>query len=492
MNKKTFFLLIAISLFCLSRNAPAYAYTVTNSWTSKVGWGVQTTNFTTNTDFVYINVEASHIPEPISGLWMRMQWYKPNGEREYDLGTNIIAHPVYSSSGLLIGFWAEMAIKGMDREPGVWLVEHYAYGYIDDVLDWHKLFTLYFTISADTSSVSLKSAGLWSEHRYEADSGIDSYFMLSDATTDNNSHNVYIQNVPNATGDLLMTYLPGWSGGGTYEYGDNLTSPAPGSLWEKTYTIYIDSDDSGNKTTGDPERSFQINSGTISKMDLVTNVKISGGIHPIISWTGVSRADQYRVRLHPVVNGKPSTDAVYFDYSPSSSGSGSFSYTYNGDLFSQYDTLAIGIEAREIINGRLINRSRYLVKHSANSKATPWIPLLLLDKDNKTPLSGNWSGSAGFGELSFTVNATGTGITKITNNYIDFSCGPVTKNGSFTTQYIQELPINNGQFTMNKSSPNDDFTLSGMFGQTGMSVSGSYNAVVYGTTCQGNWNAAPD
>ena len=154
--------------------------------------------------------------------------------------------------------------------------------------------------------------------------------------------------------------------------------------------------------------------------------------------------------------------------------------------------MAIGIEAREIINGRLINRSRYLVKHSANSKATPWIPLLLLDKDNKTPLSGNWSGSAGFGELSFTVNATGTGITKITINYIDFSCGPVTKNGSFTTQYIQELPINNGQFTMNKSSPNDDFTLSGMFGQTGMSVSGSYNAVVYGTTCQGNWNAAPD
>lgn len=381
MKKKTFSLLIAISLIFICKSTPVFAYTVTNYWTSKVGWGDQTTNFTTNVDTVFINVKGSHIPEPITNLWMRMEWYKPNGEREYDLGTNLVAHPVYSS-GLLIGFWAEMIIKGMDRESGQWRVEHYAYGWMDGVQDWHKMFTQYFTISADSPDVTLKSAGLWSEHRYEADAGIYSYFMLSDATTDNNNYNVYIQNVPNATGDLLMTYLPGWSGGGTYQYGDSLTNPAPGSIWEKTYTVYVDTDDSGNKTTGDPERSFQINSGSISKMDLVTNVKISGGIHPTISWEGVSRADQYRVRLHPVVNDKPSTAELYFDYNPPFSGSGSFSYTYNGDLFSQYNTLAIGIEARDYQDGRLINRSRFLVKHSAikeYSNAMPWVPLLLLN-----------------------------------------------------------------------------------------------------------------
>ena len=66
------------------------------------------------------------------------------------LGTNLIAQHVYSSTGLLIGFWAEMAIKGMDREPGQWRVEHYAYGWQGGIKDWHKMFTQDFTISADT------------------------------------------------------------------------------------------------------------------------------------------------------------------------------------------------------------------------------------------------------------------------------------------------------------------------------------------------------
>jgi len=83
-------------------SATADACQVNNYWTSAEGWGVQTTNFTTTTDSVFINVEASHIPEPITNLWMRMEWYQPDGEQENDLGTNLVATPVLSSSGLLI------------------------------------------------------------------------------------------------------------------------------------------------------------------------------------------------------------------------------------------------------------------------------------------------------------------------------------------------------------------------------------------------------
>ena len=147
MSKKTFSFLAVILFFFFCGSPLVGAYTVTNYWTSKEGWGEPTTNFTTNTDTVYINVEGSHIPSPITSSWMSMRWYKPDGEREYDLGTNLISEHVYSNAGLLIGFWAEMVIKGMNREPGQWMVKHYVYGWQDDVLDWHNLFTQSFTIS---------------------------------------------------------------------------------------------------------------------------------------------------------------------------------------------------------------------------------------------------------------------------------------------------------------------------------------------------------
>jgi hypothetical protein len=115
---------------------------------------------------VFINVEASHIPEPITNLWMRMEWYQPDGEQENDLGTNLVAHPIRSSSGLLIGFWAKMAIEGMQRELGQWRVEHYVYGWIDGVLDWHKLFTAYFTVSSAPEPATYNATGRWEYSTY--------------------------------------------------------------------------------------------------------------------------------------------------------------------------------------------------------------------------------------------------------------------------------------------------------------------------------------
>lgn len=146
--------------------AVAEAYQVNSYWTSAEGWGVQTTNFTTDTDTVFINVEASHIPEPINNQWMRMKWYRPDGVPESDLGTNLVAHAVRSNSGLLIGFWAEMAIKGMQREPGQWRVEHYVYGWKDGVLDWHGLFTAYFTISPAPEPATYNATGRWQYATY--------------------------------------------------------------------------------------------------------------------------------------------------------------------------------------------------------------------------------------------------------------------------------------------------------------------------------------
>ena len=77
MYKKRHFYWVTLLFMFLWWSATAEAYQVNNYWTSAEGWGVQTTNFTTTTDSVFINVEASHIPEPITNLWMRMEWYQP-------------------------------------------------------------------------------------------------------------------------------------------------------------------------------------------------------------------------------------------------------------------------------------------------------------------------------------------------------------------------------------------------------------------------------
>jgi hypothetical protein len=113
------------------------------------------------------------------------------------------------------------------------------------------------------------------------------------------------------------------------------------------------------------------------------------------------------------------------------------------------------------------------------------------------PVAGEWNGSAGFGELSFTVDSTSTGITEITWNWLEFTCGGVTKNGSETSAYVTPLPIINAQFpTVTLSNfvtadPSSEFSMSGTFDASGTYASGTYEAVVFGTTCSGTWNASP-
>jgi hypothetical protein len=159
------FILLFMSLWW---GPAAGAYQVNDYWTSAEGWGIRTANFTADTDSVYINVEASHIPEPITNLWMRMKWYRPDGEQENDLGTNLVAQPVSNSSGLLIGFWAQMVIKGKQRQPGQWRVEHYFYGWHDGVLDWHRVFTAYFTISPAPEPPVHNATGRWEYSTYNS------------------------------------------------------------------------------------------------------------------------------------------------------------------------------------------------------------------------------------------------------------------------------------------------------------------------------------
>ena len=103
------------------------------------------------------------------------------------------------------------------------------------------------------------------------------------------------------------------------------------------------------------------------------------------------------------------------------------------------------------------------------------------------PRSGDWRVPTDFGEFVFTVNGDGTQITKLATTYEDWMCGGVIKNGTIITQTDPPWSISDDQFTIGYSYPNDIMTINGTFNQAGDEASGTWSAVMYGTTCPGNW-----
>jgi len=106
------------------------------------------------------------------------------------------------------------------------------------------------------------------------------------------------------------------------------------------------------------------------------------------------------------------------------------------------------------------------------------------------PRSGDWRVPTDFGEFVFTVNADGSQITKFIITFSDWTCGGVKQSGTITITRFPAWPISNGQFTLETSigpSGNVKITINGAFNQAGDEASGIWSAVVYGTTCSGNW-----
>jgi hypothetical protein len=108
------------------------------------------------------------------------------------------------------------------------------------------------------------------------------------------------------------------------------------------------------------------------------------------------------------------------------------------------------------------------------------------------PHPGEWSGPADFGELNFIVDSTSTGITEITFTFNNFTCAGI-HNGSIKITSVPPWPIADRQFTIESPpNPNLEMTLIGTFDNTGTNVSGTYEAVSFGTTCSGTWSGTWD
>ena len=141
----SFFIGILFAFLCNSTVVEADVYTVGTPWNSEQEWGPQATTFTTKSENVYINWRIAYGIVP-SGK--RLRWYRPDGTFEDDVtGTGYIYFNYVYEHGLLAGFSSYMVIKGKNREPGLWRVDHLAYGSMDGVSDWYLMFSQYFTIT---------------------------------------------------------------------------------------------------------------------------------------------------------------------------------------------------------------------------------------------------------------------------------------------------------------------------------------------------------
>ena len=111
------------------------------------------------------------------------------------------------------------------------------------------------------------------------------------------------------------------------------------------------------------------------------------------------------------------------------------------------------------------------------------------------PTSGEWSGTAGFGEIDFVVNAEGNGIEEVTITFKDYKCGIVTSNGTLNVSFNPPSSIDKGyvafDFDLDPPPADETLTMEGTFNTIGTSISGTYEADFYGTICTGTWSASP-
>ena len=122
---------------------------------------------------------------------------------------------------------------------------------------------------------------------------------------------------------------------------------------------------------------------------------------------------------------------------------------------------------------------------------TPSPPLPTPTVTPVPPKPGEWSALADFGEFAFTVNPSGTGITKISFLFSEFKCGPATLSGEVSVENPSLWTIADGQFTANVDLMPNEITIRGKFDETGSQASGTWEVNASGTICMGAWECRP-
>jgi hypothetical protein len=229
----------------------------------------------------------------------------------------------------------------------------------------------YGTFSWDDKSeiTTLKDPYIFSENvsfsDFFASSGlVDSYFMRAIVKSDSPGSTMYIEGGPVyeqipyiATIDLLFAPY--------YLYLKTFMPPydPPGTSWEGIeYTFFADENVNGMIDPGEIFQECIIPEGALRQLDIPI-VSVTGDAFPTISWDAIENADNYIINFFRLTPQNRLGTAV-FTISFDDDGSTSYSYTYDGDLFSQYSMLALGVVVREEVSACVLNRSIYYTVHN--------------------------------------------------------------------------------------------------------------------------------
>jgi hypothetical protein len=246
---------------------------------------------------------------------------------------------------------------------------------------------------ADTDTFS--GVSLYSDNRVYATpfTTENTYSMMAAAQVPSTTHNVYLQLFQELPIIQYQTSLDSFSTWPNGQYGKLLPSSfPPGHYYEMRdpndpndpkgaiARFYIDLDDDGkfNENLQPPNPSFVLIPprplNTYTKLSAVTNVQITGGIHPTLTWDSVQGADKYRVLILGLdALGNPVADD--FKYMTMSDVD-NVPFVYSGNLFESGQSYAIAIEARDYLEGwGFVNRSRYYFKYSAVPEPTTMLLL---------------------------------------------------------------------------------------------------------------------
>lgn len=106
------------------------------------------------------------------------------------------------------------------------------------------------------------------------------------------------------------------------------------------------------------------------------------------------------------------------------------------------------------------------------------------------PEPGEWIAPTSFGQLIFTVNPDGTGISEVFFGFEDFTCAGVTYvSGGVGVESSEHWPVAGDEFNIEAYLNPWNMIVEGQFDKTGRHASGTWE--ITDTDCSGDWEASP-
>lgn len=167
----------------------------------------------------------------------------------------------------------------------------------------------------------------------------------------------------------------------------------------------------------------------------------------------------------------------------------------SGSSTGEWDFIQVSARCQGMSVGTRTGEIEICCSDAMNSPQTISVSLKLTGSPNPpNPMSREWTADTNFGGLDFTVSPTGNSITKITLRFLNWK----GRSGSIGVTNPSGWTIFNKSFDIDidlsdplDPSDKEEWTIKGTFSAGGDRASGTWRAVIGGSTYSGSWNGFP-